>query len=137
MQLIRAIYASHKSESLTVEDVESILSDSRSNNTRAEITGVLCFSHEYFLQCLEGDRAAVNELYNRITRDQRHLEPFMIDYAEIDERAFSQWAMGFVPDTQISRELILRFSGSGRFDPTQMSAASALGFLRALTNTIS
>lgn len=137
MRLIRAIYASHKNESLSVEDIESILSDSRANNSRAEITGVLCFSHEYFLQCLEGDRAAVNELYNRITRDQRHLEPFMIDYCEISERAFSHWAMGFVPDTQISRELILRFSGSGRFDPTKMSAASALGFLRALTNTIS
>lgn len=137
MRLIRAIYASHKRDSLTVEDIESILADSRSNNSRAEITGVLCFSHEYFLQCLEGDRAAVNELYNRITRDDRHLEPFMLDYAEIDERSFARWAMGFVPDTHISRELILRFSGSGRFDPTQMSAASALAFLKALTNTIS
>lgn len=137
MRLIRAIYASHKSDALSVEDIESILADSRANNARAEITGVLCFSHEYFLQCLEGDRAAVNMLYNRITRDQRHIEPFMIDYAEVDERVFTQWAMGFVPDTQISRELILRFSGTGRFDPTKMSAASALGFLRALTNTIS
>lgn len=136
MRLIRAIYASNKSDDLSVEDIESILSDSRANNSRAQITGVLCFSHEYFLQCLEGERSAVNNLYNKITRDQRHLEPFMIDYCEIDERAFSQWAMGYVPDTQISRELILRFSGSGRFDPTKMSAASALGFLRALTNTI-
>lgn len=137
MRLVRAIYASHKQDALTVTDIESILADSRANNSRAEITGVLCFSHDYFLQCLEGDRAAVNTLYNRITRDQRHLEPFMIDYCEIDERAFANWAMGFVPDTQISRELILRFSGSGRFDPTKMSSASALGFLRALTDTIS
>jgi len=137
MRLIRAIYASHKNDELSVEDIESILADSRANNTRAEITGVLCFSHEYFLQCLEGERSVVNSLYNRITRDSRHTEPFIIDYGEVQERAFSQWAMGYVPDTQISRELILRYSGSGRFDPTTMSAASALGFLRALTNTIS
>lgn len=136
MRLIRAIYASYKTDSLTREDIESILADSRANNARAEITGVLCFSHHYFLQCLEGSREQVNELYNKITRDSRHDEPFIIDYSEINERSFSSWAMGYVPDTAISRELILKYSPSGQFDPTQMSAASALGFLRSLTSTI-
>lgn len=136
MRLIRAIYASHKNDDLTRSDIESILQDSRANNARAEITGVLCFSHHYFLQCLEGSREEVNTLYNRITRDGRHAEPFIIDYSEIHERAFSSWAMGFVPDTSISRELILKYSPKGTFDPTQMSAASALGFLKALTTTI-
>ncbi|NVK01607.1 MAG: BLUF domain-containing protein [Oceanospirillaceae bacterium] len=136
MQLIRAIYASYKIDSLTREDIESILAASRANNSRAEITGLLCFSHHHFLQCLEGSREQVNQLYNKITRDSRHAEPFIIDYSEISERAFSSWAMGYVPDTAISRELILKYSTSGQFDPTQMSAASALGFLRALTNTI-
>lgn len=136
MRLIRAIYASQKNDDLTRSDIEAILLDSRANNARAEITGLLCFSHHYFLQCLEGSREQVNELYNRITRDTRHAEPFIIDYSEIDERSFSSWAMGFVPDTAISRELIIKFSPSGTFDPTQMSAASALGFLKALKNTI-
>ncbi|HSG02596.1 MAG TPA: BLUF domain-containing protein [Marinobacterium sp.] len=136
MRLIRAIYASTKNDDLTRDDIEGILLESRSNNARSEITGLLCFSHKHFLQCLEGDRAQINELYNRITRDSRHTDPFIIDYSEIDERSFSSWSMGFVPDTAISRELILKYSASGKFDPTQMSAASSLGFLRALTTTI-
>jgi len=136
MRLIRAIYASTKMDALNKDDIENILLSSRKNNARAQITGVLCFSHNHFLQCLEGDRTFVNDLYNRIAGDKRHVNPFIIDYTEISERSFSSWAMGFVPDTEISRELILKYSPTGRFDPTEMSAASALGFLKALTKTI-
>ena len=36
------------------------------------MTGVLCFSGEIFLQVLEGGRAQVSKLYNRIAADPRH-----------------------------------------------------------------
>jgi hypothetical protein len=136
MRLIRVIYASTKIDTLKKEDIQNILLASRKNNDRSQITGVLCFSHNHFLQCLEGDRMFVNELYNRIAGDKRHVDPFIIDYTEISERSFSSWAMGFVPDTEISRELILKYSPTGRFDPSEMSAASALGFLKAVTQRI-
>lgn len=136
MRLIRMIYASTKQDTLTKDDIENILTVSRSNNTRAKVTGVLCFSHNYFLQCLEGERQHVNDLYNRIASDDRHSEPFIIEYSEISERSFGNWAMGYVPQTEVSKELILKFGPTGDFDPTNMSAASALGFLKSLTQTI-
>lgn len=136
MQLVQLIYASKKAENFNRQDIEAILACSRENNVKQAITGVLCFSQDFFLQCLEGGRAEVNALYTRITHDPRHLQPYIIDYSEIAERSFSKWAMGYLPETQVSRELVLRYSAVDEFDPAHLSAAGALGFLRSLSATI-
>ena len=75
--LIRLIYASKSTNPAADNyggvqvDVGRILMQSRKNNPKFEIGGVLYFSNNYFFQCLEGRQDVVNKLYNRIAEDQR------------------------------------------------------------------
>ena len=125
MYLIRLIYASRVQGSMSTEDVAQILETSRHNNSKSNITGLLCFNHKYFLQCLEGSRAKVNELYQRILHDNRHGDILLLSYGEVSERHFSQWSMGYIPATQITEDITLRFSGGSEFNPYEMAGPSA------------
>ncbi|WP_240538426.1 BLUF domain-containing protein [Rhodoferax sp. PAMC 29310] len=68
---------------------QGILGASQRNNLRAGITGALCLSNGIFLQQLEGDRAAVNELYHRLLGDKRHHGTAVLDFGEIPYRRFA------------------------------------------------
>ena len=70
--LVRLLYASRAAVPLTTPIVDSIMEQSRENNPRQGITGLLCFSGDIFIQVLEGGRDAVCELFNTIVRDDRH-----------------------------------------------------------------
>jgi hypothetical protein len=76
--LIRLIYASKSTNPASENyggiqvDVGRILMQSRKNNPRHQIGGVLYFSNNYFFQCLEGGQDVVNQLYNKIAEDPRH-----------------------------------------------------------------
>jgi len=66
--LIRLIYASRTTGSLTPPDVKDIVRTSQRNNGVLGVTGALILSSAIFLQCPEGDHIAVNPLYHRIVR---------------------------------------------------------------------
>lgn len=53
-------------------DPEAILTTSRRNNARDNVSGLLFFNGKRFLQALEGDDAMVDATYARIQRDPRH-----------------------------------------------------------------
>ena len=94
--LVRLLYASRAAAPLTTAMVDSIMEQSRENNPRHGITGLLCFSGDIFIQVLEGGRDAVCELFNTIVRDERHLNVRILIYQEIAERRFGGWTMGQV-----------------------------------------
>jgi len=71
MFLSRILYASTTTDQFKPKDIEDILSKARQENSKLNITGMLCFSSNYFLQCIEGSRANVNELYHKILNDKR------------------------------------------------------------------
>ncbi|EKF9603853.1 BLUF domain-containing protein, partial [Vibrio cholerae] len=51
MAFIRLIYVSTVTESLKHSDIELILEHAKKYNFERDITGVLYFNNEYFLQC--------------------------------------------------------------------------------------
>ena len=57
--LVRLLYASRAAVPLTTPIVDSIMEQSRENNPRQGITGLLCFSDDIFIQVLEGGREQV------------------------------------------------------------------------------
>ena len=81
--LVRLMYASRALPAVDQEALVAILRKSKANNPGTGITGVLCFSEGIFLQVLEGGRAAVNQLYNRIATDPRHNDVTLLCYEEI------------------------------------------------------
>ncbi|CAM4113559.1 BLUF domain-containing protein [Pseudoalteromonas byunsanensis] len=136
MFLTRLIYASTIGDNFSQHSIEGILEAARCKNMKHNITGVLCFNCDYFLQCLEGPRADVNETYKRILNDDRHHSVVMLDYREIDSRDFSDWSMGYVPSSTISVPINLKFSEAADFNPYLMSGASAYMMLKALKQSV-
>lgn len=125
MFLTRLVYASTISEDFNCDDIEGILAVARKHNKRNNITGMLCFNRKYFLQCLEGSRTNVNNTYHKILNDSRHSHIVLLDYKEIYKREFSNWSMGYMPESSLTAPTSLRYSGHDVFVPYEMSGESA------------
>jgi hypothetical protein len=136
MNLVRLIYTSTQSDSFESNDIEDILVTARNHNDRNAITGVLTFNQKYFLQCLEGSSSKVNKTYQRILSDTRHTAPALLSFQEVKYRCFSQWNMAYVPGSSISRDLNLRYSDSGAFEPYTLTSDGALMLLQDLVATL-
>jgi hypothetical protein len=133
--LVRLMYASRAATSLDQEELQAILRQSRANNPRLGITGVLCQGGDVFMQVLEGGRAAVNELYNTIVRDARHREVMLLHYREVSERRFAGWTMGHVRLDRINPSLLLKYSERAVLDPFTMPGEASMALLDELIAT--
>jgi hypothetical protein len=122
--LIRLTYASRTAGVLSPLDVKDIVRSSQRNNAKLGVTGALMLSNSIFLQCLEGDRLVVNALYHRIVLDGRHAQPAVLNFAEIDQRLFTGWAMGLVTTTEANMKVFLKYSPQAEFDPYEMRPAA-------------
>ena len=133
MYLVSLVYASHLKDGFGANDIKQIVEASQKNNAKVDVSGMLVFDTEYFLQCLEGSRSAVNNLYMYILRDTRHTNVMLLDYKEIDKREFAHWSMGYIPNTAMSRETVMKYAPKGVFNPMEMSGSSAHGLLVELS----
>lgn len=132
MPLTRIVYCSELVKHIGSEEINDILEVSRKNNAKQAVSGVLLFNSDYFLQCLEGSRAAVNHIYSRICCDQRHRNAQLLAYGEVSQRLFSAWSMAYVPWTEAVRTTITQYSIGTEFNPYQMSAESIVKLLEDL-----
>ena len=130
--LIRLIYASTASDGVGMHEFKGILQQAQGNNHRRDLTGVLAFNSKVFLQALEGSRDQVNELYARLLRDERHHTVAVLDYAEIEEREWSNWSMGFAAPSADNRALFLKYSGHSVFNPYVMRGSTVKKMLGEL-----
>lgn len=133
--LVRLMYASRAAKPLDGEELAQILRQSRANNARSGVTGLLCTSGGLFIQVLEGGRAAVNTLYNRLAADPRHTEVTLLAYDEISERRFAGWAMGQVNLGRLNPAVLLKYSESATLDPYSMSGAASAALFDELVAT--
>jgi len=105
------------------------LNTSREKKAAAVITGILCDDPVFFLQCLEGPKNAVNELYNQILRDVRHTDVVLLEYADIAERTFGSWTIGFLKSSEADRETVSACAKGNRFDSYLLTGEQARNFL--------
>ena len=77
--------------------VARILMQSRRNNPKKQVGGVLYFGDGCFFQCLEGQSDAVNALIAKIMRDERHSDVQILKVLPITERIFKNWSMKYIP----------------------------------------
>lgn len=135
--LVRLMYASRAAEPVRPETLQAILKKSTHNNPGVGVTGVLCFSGAIFLQVLEGGRAPVSKLYNRIAQDPRHADVVLLSYEEIEERSFSGWAMGQVDMSRLNTALLLKYSEAAVLDPYAVSGKVSMALFNELVATAS
>ncbi len=113
-QFYRLIYASRPVGRLTPEQILAILETARRHNQEEGVTGLLYFNQRTFLQALEGPREAVNRTFQRIGKDARHLDVTLLFYAAIQSRAFSDWAMVYLTESEASEAAIRRLDPDGK-----------------------
>lgn len=138
MQIIRLIYSSVARPDLGYDDLRRILENAAIHNEKHGISGILCYSGGAFLQAIEGRRLAVNQLYNKIVKDDRHTDTEILMCEPIEVRSFIDWTMKMVSwdeaYTPKRRELVLRHSGMSVLEPSTMSGVQAHGFLSELAS---
>ncbi|MEO8278395.1 MAG: BLUF domain-containing protein [Ideonella sp.] len=93
------IYSSISSVPMEPEDLEEILMQARSNNSRTGITGALVYVDRFFLQILEGEKVNVQNLFNTIFGDIRHEVVTLIQETEISQSDFADWEMAYISAT--------------------------------------
>ena len=104
--MICLVYVSSAVQEMKEEELSSLLNQSRDKNKRLNITGMLLYGRGNFIQILEGPKKEVEELYDVITKDDRHKDCTEIFKDEIDERSFSEWSMGFKHLTSQDKSMV-------------------------------
>jgi len=103
-------------------EVNRILVESRRNNRKRDVGGVLHFGEGCFFQYLEGPADTVDALYAHICRDERHYDVQRLTRRPIASRRFEDWSMKFVAIESVVAE-VLRRHDLPRFDPYQFTPA--------------
>lgn len=130
--LVRCLYASRSATPQAGGLLDQILDQSRRNNPRNGITGLLCFTNDIFLQVLEGGRDEVSSLFTTIARDERHRDLRLLSFEEIAERRFANWTMGQVNIEAINPALLLKYSERAVLDPFLTSGKATMALLHEL-----
>lgn len=55
----------------------------------------------------------------------------IVDYAEVHERQFTEWNMGYLGEGSLNRALFFRFSASEGFNPYALSGKAAVALMLA------
>ena len=132
--LVRLLYCS-RSVDTSPEAIESILAQSRQHNPVSGITGILCYGDGIFLQCIEGGRLQVSDLFGTIQKDARHKDVALLHYEEIFERHFGGWSMGQVNLSKLNQAVLLKYSEKPELDPYAVSGKVSLSLLEDLAAT--
>ncbi|MBF9143887.1 BLUF domain-containing protein [Hymenobacter properus] len=99
MGLYQLLYQSEALMAFDTPELLALLHQCRTRNATHNMTGLLLYAADgRFLQLLEGEQAAVHDLYHqRIARDPRHFNCRVLREGPCEARTFGAWAMSFRP----------------------------------------
>ncbi|MEM6300171.1 MAG: BLUF domain-containing protein [Pseudomonadota bacterium] len=89
-------YVSTQKQEMGNEDLLQLLMDARTKNGDSDITGLLLHRGDSFFQVIEGQQTSVQELFDRIRKDDRHHRVEIVTEGPIGEREYADWQMAFV-----------------------------------------
>lgn len=95
MSLYTITYVSLAEHPMNTDEILEILDKAREKNARLNVSGMLLYRDQYFIQSLEGEESVVKELYDTISRDERHRNVLLVHQGPVRTRAFGDWSMGF------------------------------------------
>ncbi len=123
---VRLLYVSRAVGPQTTTVTASILAKAQAHNPAEGIGGVLCQGEGMYLQVLEGERGAVNRLYQRIVVDPRHKDVEVLLFEEITQPRFADWSMALV---ELSDSDPMVSLGHPEFDPYHATGATAMALI--------
>lgn len=93
--MIYLVYASAAQQDMSESDLENLLAQSRVNNEKTGITGMMLYDGGKFIQAIEGNEDAIDALYEKIKKDKRNTDQIVIERTQVSERIFESWSMGY------------------------------------------
>ena len=91
--LYKIAYRSIPVREFSREELEAMLVDFRAKNQRLDITGLLLYRANSFIQFLEGEELKVMALFGQIRTDERHENVHLFLHKPIETRVFPDWMM--------------------------------------------
>jgi Sensors of blue-light using FAD len=110
--IFQLIYVSTAAIEFGTADLIKLLIEARDFNRGHQITGILIFENEKFLQVLEGDMAEVKQLYESICRDGRHDQIEAISSKMLSKREYPNWSMAFADSGALKSSSFRGFDSS-------------------------
>jgi hypothetical protein len=97
MQSLKSLtYTSRAQLDLSADDILEIRATAIRLNALDGISGILIFDGTRFLQVIEGSEGAIDNLVQRLQRDDRHLAFEIRDERTVAERSFPDWSMELI-----------------------------------------
>jgi hypothetical protein len=112
--------------------VSDIVQASIRNNREVAITGLLLVHGGFFMQALEGPRAAVEATYARIIADPRHEATKVLADSPIARRGFANWNMCARRISPADEAILDRLGHHQAFAPDRLGPRAALRLLKAV-----
>jgi Sensors of blue-light using FAD len=101
--IVQITYVSKASMEFGTADLLKLLIDSRNYNKDNDITGILIFENDKFLQVIEGSGDTTENLFQRIVKDGRHHDVNLIASKEVARHEFPKWTMAFAGAGSLAR----------------------------------
>lgn len=95
MSILLLAYISDATREYSEAEMEELLKVCRRNNQKINVTGMLLYAGNKFLQILEGEPAIVQDLYAKLETDDRHKNAVVMDTQLANKRNFVGWSMGY------------------------------------------
>jgi hypothetical protein len=131
--LVTLVYFNHARRPLDETELLDLLTVARRNNQQNGITGMLLYHDGDFVQALEGPKAVVEAIFERIGVDPAHDGVISTGIAPIKERQFPEWSMGFLPTTalsEVARHSVNAFLKDGRAGGKETTESFAWSLLK-------
>lgn len=110
-------------------DLRNIIQSSMRKNHDAGVTSFLMVHQGWYLQAIEGPKAAVKTVFERIQVDPRHRAPKVIAARAAEQRCFSGSTMNVRRLTRDDDLLLARVKQTATFEPHRLTARNALALL--------
>lgn len=107
--LTTLIYRSRSLQKFSQTDIEKLSAKAFSNNVKLNVTGILLFDGEYFLQVLEGPSEAVSAIFKKLSTDPRHSNIVTMLHGKEGKHRFGSWGMYYVKVDDRSTKDTLRW----------------------------
>ena len=110
MDILRLAYLSKTNFEFTNSGMLEFSIQCRKNNHKNNITSVLFYGLEVFIQVIEGECEAVKELYSNVKNDDRHEKVILLFEEFSIQRNFPHWSMRLLALEETRFDRILEFN---------------------------
>lgn len=109
--MMELVYISHANKRFSHQDLVDLLTHARVNNESSGVTGMLLYDgFEAFIQAIEGPKANVAGLFEKISKDSRHERISVLWRNDIKTRNFPDWQMGFQDVRELNADNLQGYS---------------------------